>query len=43
VDYSVNISVRMAMKLNDYWDVLYQGFARVKGWLNKEGIHIQYP
>lgn len=43
VDYSVNILVRAAVKLNDYWDVLYQGFARVKVRFDKEGIHIPYP
>jgi len=40
---SVNILVRAEVKQNDYWDVLYQGFERVKVRFDKEGIHIPYP
>jgi len=40
---SVNILVRAEVKQKDYWDVLYQGFERVKVRFDKEGIHIPYP
>jgi len=42
-DSSVNILVRAEVKQNDYWDVLYQGFERVKVRFDLEGIHIPYP
>ena len=40
---SVNILVRAEVKQKDYWDVLYQGFERVKVRFDQEGIHIPYP
>lgn len=40
---SVNILVRAEVKQNDYWDVLYQGYEKVKVRFGEEGIHIPYP
>lgn len=42
-DSSVNILVRAEVKQIDYWDVLYQGFEKVKVRFDKDGIHIPYP
>jgi len=40
---TVNILVRAEVKQNDYWDVLYQGFEKVKVRFDKEGIHFPFP
>lgn len=42
-DSSVNILVRAEVKQKDYWDILYQGFEKVKVRFDLEGIHIPYP
>lgn len=42
-DSSVNITVRAEVKQNDYWDVLYQYFEKVKVRFDQEGIHFPYP
>ena len=40
---TVNILVRAEVKQNDYWDVLYEGFEKVKVRFDKEGIHFPFP
>ena len=40
---SVNITVRAEVKQNDYWDVLYQYFEKVKLRFDREGIHFPFP
>ena len=40
---TVNILVRAEVKQGDYWDVLYQGFERVKVRFDQEGIHFPFP
>jgi len=42
-DSSVNILVRAEVKQNDYWDVLYQGYEKIKVRFEQEGIHFPYP
>jgi small conductance mechanosensitive channel len=40
---TVNITVRAEVKQNDYWDVLYLYFEKVKVRFDKEGIHFPFP
>lgn len=40
---SVILFVRAEVKQIDYWDVLYQGFEKVKVRFDKEGVQIPYP
>lgn len=40
---TVNILVRAEVKQSDYFDVLYQGFERVKVRFDQEGIHFPFP
>ena len=42
-DSSVNILVRAEVKQNDYWDVFYQGYEKIKIRFDQEGIHFPYP
>ena len=40
---AVNILVRAEVKQTDYWDVLYQGYEKVKVRFDKEGISFPFP